>query len=92
MTTNSQRLAKRYEFPSFTHLAGDLVHGLGQPLHVAGGDTGDGYSAVLCGVYGMLQTVSVRQKRSGDTISPPLPTGPSARLLILCMQTFRSET
>lgn len=37
-----------------TDLTGDLEDGLGESLHVAGGDTGDGDTAVLGSVDGVL--------------------------------------
>jgi len=37
-------------------LTSNLVDGLGQTLDVASGDTGNGYSAVLGGIHGVLSS------------------------------------
>lgn len=41
------------------HLTGDLEDGLGESPDVASGDTGDGDTAVLGGVDGVLIDVSI---------------------------------
>lgn len=74
------------------NLTGDLEDGLGKALDVAGGDTGDGDTAVLGGINGVLKNkINNRTGPMERENLPPWRGHPFARASGQCRRTCRSN-